>query len=652
MKDRNNGPRFGPQEVAGGETPGQILKRRLGRRSLLKAGTLGMPLLAPFPGRADSDADTTLGFAPIAGSTEDEVRVPEGYTWEILVRWGERLGTRAPRFDPEDLDPAAQRQQVGYNCGFLGWVDYRPTLGGIVCLGHGDTNPELMFPDYSPERTTLEQVNYELAALGATLFQAPPSRGQDAPRYWFYRTSNYNERLHGESTLPITGPVAGHPLLVTSTDPSGALASGTFSACGGGTTPWRTFLVAEGCFGRYFANNASVTHELAHQANSALGVEDVGSTRPWWQFHHRFDLKHEPNEINKFGWVVEVDPWDREWPRRKLTALGRMSHCSASVAVASSKRLAVYTADTSDFGHVYKFVSTEAFNRMNRPEARKLLEDGVLHVARFSEDGTGEWLPLLYETGPLNVTNGFASQADVLLFPGRAAELLNATRVQGPVDIQASGSAGKAYLSLRGTDPLPPTTESPATNPGGEGSPPNAETPRQNSTPTPAQPVSLGQIVEIEEDAGDSGGTTFTWRIFIECGDPQVEQHGTFFAGFDPGRASALARPGQIRLDTQGNLAICTRGQAATLGIHDGVFLVPTSGSERGFNRQFLSTGTGAACGGVLISPNQEVMMVSILHPGGGGSRGERITTFGGGQIDRPAIVAVTRTESPYGVGS
>lgn len=631
-RHRSSASRDSAARDPSGETFRAVLARRFARRALLKGGALA-PLLAIGSVRAlvGHEAEANLTFGSIAGGTEDEVRVPDGYVSEALASWGDRLSARASRFDPSDLDPAAQRGQVGYNCGYLGWVDYQPLLGGIVCIGHNDTNPELMFSDYAPERTTLREVDYELASLGVTVFQAPPRRSSEAPKFWFYESSNYNERLHGESSLSLTGPVAGHSLLVTSTDSGGTKATGTFNACGGGVSPWGTFLVAEGDFGQYFANNGSVPNEMARAANASLGIQEEESGRPWWGFHQRFDLAHEPNEANKFGWIVEVDPWDRNWPRRKLTALGRFNHGSASVGVSPADRLAVYSVDASPLGCVYKFVSTDSFVRSNRSAARDLLDEGTLYAAKFNDDGTGEWLPLLYENGPLNASNGFTSQAEVLLFPDQAGELLGATRMDSPRDIQVRPAGDKAYLSLRGTD---------------------GPSPDAGTGETSASPVSLGQIIEIEEEGGDSAATQFSWQLFMQCGDPAIEDHGAYFAGFDTSRASSIARPGQIRFDHHGNLVIATEGQPPDLGIHDGVFCVPTEGDERGFNRQLLSGVAGAACGSALVNPAHELMLVGIHHPGKGGTREERVSTFGSDEINRPAVLAVTRSESPYRVGA
>ena len=168
----------------------------------------------------------------------------------------------------------------------------------------------------------------------------------------------------------------------------------------------------------------------------------------------------------------------------------------------------------------------------------------------------------------------------------------------------------------------------------------------------PAEPVSLGTIVEILEEDGDGAGTRFSWQVFMQCGDPAVEEHGASFAGFSAPSPSPIARPGQIRSDGRGNLTIATRGQHSALGIHDGVYIVPTDGGERGFNRQILSAVTGASCGPAVVSPDHLLMLVAIQHPGKGGTRKERTSSFGGEEINRPAVVAVTRSEAPYAIGS
>ena len=613
------------------DTFDEVLARRLHRRSVLKGGVLAplfsMGTIANLKGQQDGSG---LQFAPIQGSAADEIGVPEGYKWEALAGWGQPLTNNAPEFDPNDLDPAAQRQQVGNNCDFVAWFDYVHG-SGIVGVNHEYTNPDLMFRNYSAERTTQRELDYEIAAHGVSFFLTVPYRRDDGPGYKHYLGSAFNRRIHGETPIAISGPAAGHPLLVTSSDPAGTQVRGTLNNCGGGITPWGTYLTAEENFDQYFGNGRGVADEMAKAANDRFGVREEGGRRQWWRFQQRFDLDYEPNEANKFGWVVEIDPYNPNWMPRKRTALGRFKHEAAATTLSADNRAVVYSGDDARFEYVYKFVSDGTYDSESRYANFDLLDSGTLYVAKFNDDGTGEWLPLTYENGSINATSGFTSQAEVLLFARQAADLLGATQMDRPEDIEVNPLTRKVYVAL---------TSNTRRAAGDE------------SAPNPRAPNPMGHIVETSEWNADNGATRFEWEIFMLCGDPADEDDGAFFAGFDPQRVSRIANPDNLAFDKRGNMLIATDGQPRILGINDGIFLVPTEGSERGYNRQIFSGVVGAECASVIMNSAQDLMMVSIQHPGEGGTRQQRVSSFGGATVNRPTVVAVSRSEQPHRIGS
>ncbi len=162
----------------------------------------------------------------------------------------------------------------------------------------------------------------------------------------------------------------------------------------------------------------------------------------------------------------------------------------------------------------------------------------------------------------------------------------------------------------------------------------------------------MGHIVEIIEAENDNGATQFNREIFVLCGDPEDEARGTYVAGFDKSSVSKIANPDNLAFDRHGNLLVATDGQPRRVEINDGILFVSTEGAERGLNRQIFSGAGGAECASVIMNFSKDLMLVSIQHPGEGGTRKEKISTFGGDKVNRQKVVAVTRTEAPYHIGA
>ena len=614
----------------------EVVDRRFNRRDLLKGAAAGAPVLALGSVAADQAQagapDEGLTFQTVEPNSGDRVTTPAGYDWAPLAKWGDPLTPGAPEFDQDNITAESARQQIGYNCDFIGWFDL--PFGGIVGNNHEYTNSELIWPNYSAETMTADQVRAEIAMHGVSFFEVFPRRTSTGFRWEMVKGSTFNRRIHGETECELTGPVAGHALLKTSTDPTGTKVKGTFNNCGGGVTPWRTYLTAEENFDQYFGNNDDVPNDMARMANARFGASGGENTfRPWHKFESRFDLSVEPNEINKQGWIMEIDPYDPNFVPKKRTALGRFKHEAAATTLSRDGHAVVYSGDDARFEYLYKFVSDGAYNPSNRRANFDLLDSGTLYVARFDDDGAGEWLPLIFGENGLTVNNGFNSQADVLLFARQAADIVGATQMDRPEDVEASPTTGKVYVMLTNN---------------------TRRTEQQVDAANPRANNRYGHIIEILEAGGDNAATEFRWEILMLCGDPADESHGTYFAGFDQTQVSKIANIDNVAFDKQGNMILATDGQPGTLGINDGIFYCPVEGPNRGENRQFLSTVVGCEAAALLLNNAENLMMVSIQHPGEGGTREEPVSTFpdGPGSVVRPTLIGVWRNRAPYKIGS
>ncbi len=628
------------------ETFEEVLARRLSRRAFLGGALAAGPLLVAGPsllGAARAAASPgrvrgRLTFQPVELSSEDRIIVPPGYAAQVLIRWGDPLHPGVPPLDVRNQTAERQARQFGYNCDFVGYFPLphfrsRNPHRGLLAVNHEFTNPELMFPEYDSTRPTREQVDVELAAHGVSIVEVERREGRE----WHYRVdSRFNRRTTAETVMEITGPAAGHDWLKVSYDPTGTRVRGSLNNCAGGKTPWGTLLTCEENFNQYFANLDALDNADPRKAiHRRYGLPAGASERRWEQFHARFDLAREPNEPFRFGWIVEIDPYDPDSVPRKRTAFGRTKHEGATVVLARDRRVVVYSGDDERFDYVYKFVSTGRVNQARRKANDGLLDEGTLYVAKFNDDGTGEWLPLVFGREPLLVANGFASQAAVLINTRGAADLLGATKMDRPEDIETNPVNGKVYCVM--TNNTSRTADQV-----------NAANPRANNR--------HGHIIELTEDGGDPAATTFRWEIFILCGDPDNPADGASFAGFDPARVSAISAPDNVAFDRRGNLWIATDGQPGTLRRNDAIYAVPVAGEERGFVRQFLSAPVGAEVCGPEFTPDDSTLFCAIQHPGearGSTFESPASTWPDGTTPPRPSVVAVVRTApGPRTIGS
>ncbi len=612
----------------------RVVERRLARRNFLKGATAAAGILVINPVKPTENAQTTapqpLTFTPIQLSEADTVTVAPNYISQVVIKWGDPLFPGVQPFNPDRQTPELQARQFGYNCDFVGLFPFprssrplpkRRTSRGLLVVNHEYTDPINMFRNYTSGQPTREQVDIELAAHGLTVVEL-----EYGAVGWSYKFSRYNRRITGETEILITGPAAGHELMKTSYDLSGARVRGTINNCSAGKTPWGTVLTCEENFNNYFANKSLLQNSDRRKAiHTRYGLPESVSWRYWERFHNRFDLSKEPNEPFRFGWVVEIDPFDPHSTPRKLTALGRIKHEAATTVISPEGFAVVYSGDDEQFEYIYKFISEKKYNPGNRQANIGLLDSGTLYVAKFNDDGTGQWIPLVAGHGPLaNWT-----QAEICIDTRSAADLTGATKMDRPEDIEINPVNSKLYCIMSNN-----TARGATNNPGT-----NKANPRANNR--------HGHIIELTEDGNNPSATTFNWGIFCLCGDPNVAADGTYWAGWQ-GSISPISSPDNLTFDAQGNMWIATDGQPGTLRKNDGIYAVPVDGPQRGWLRQFMSGPVGAEICGPEFAPDNLTLFCAIQHPGEGGTINNPTSLWPDGVTPpRPSVIAIQ-----YGMGS
>ena len=314
----------------------------------------------------------------------------------------------------------------------------------------------------------------------------------------------------------------------------------------------------------------------------------------------------------------------------------RDRHVTAVAAGITNRdgRYVLYSGDDERFDYVYKFVTAGTYNPDDRAANLDLLDDGTLYVAKFAEDGTFEWLPLVHGTGPLTAENGFASQADVVIETRRAADLLEATPMDRPEDVQPNGTNGKVYVML-------------TNNTRREDAQVDAANPRAKNA--------FGHIIELIEDGGDFTATKGRWEILLKCGDPSVAEVGASFSTATTANGW-FGMPDNCAIDAAGRLWVSTDGNSnKATGRTDGLWAVDTEGDARATSKLFLRCPNGAELCGPYFTGDDQTLFVAIQHPGEGDeddpkaapatfeAPSTRWPDFQPGMPPRPAVLVVTR---------
>lgn len=637
---------------------GDILERRLSRRGVLRGGlatviaglmATRLPLTQALAANAGAGSPT-MGFNPVGISAADNVVVPEGYRVQSFIPWGTPITGDMPAFSLAASGEEQAHQVGSHHDGMHFFALNGSSTDGLLVLNHEYVEPRFLhaaasglaldrdaFPQHEDGSRDADQVIKEMNAHGVSVVRVRANEQGE----WEVVQDALNRRITAQTPMQLSGPVAGTEHLVTQYSPEGLMTRGTLNNCAHGVTPWNTYLAAEENWAGYFAN----TDTDIDRRQSRYGIETRDTGRYQWhradqqsdQFS-RFDASSRGaspaedfrNEPHAFGWMVEIDPMNPDSVPVKRTHLGRFAHEGVIFAPAvEGQPVVAYSGDDSRFEYIYKFVSRRPFDAATADGS--LLDEGTLYVARFNDDGSGEWLALAPGQNGLTPENGFADLADILVNTRSAADHVGATRMDRPEWGAVDPQTGDVYFTLTNNTRRAEGDEHPAN-------------PRANN--------SFGHIIRWQEE-GTHAGERFAWDLFVLAGDQDDSRD---LAGNALVEDNIFASPDGLWIDADRRVWIQTDISESEMntGIYEvfGNNQMLVANPETGEIKRFLTGPVGQEITGVVTTPDQRTMFVNVQHPGATTTEEAfaegRFTSHwpeGGSAIPRSATLVITRED-------
>ena len=595
----------------------QLIDKELSRRgfinSCLGISASSFVMGAGLPMNAVASGLSRLTFKQVEANSLDTITVPEGYNWQILASWGDPLWSEGVEFDHATRGTGAS-QELAFGDNNDGMALYHHNGRQVLAVNNEYVNRSIIFGNREtglPE--TADDVRKGKAGHGITVMEIKNNNG----RWSILKDSGYNRRITADSEMELTGPAAGHALLQTEADPTGTRSKGTWNNCGNGRTPWGTYLTCEENFNGYFSSsdeNFSISPELKR-----YGVKHKDWGYNWAMTDERFDISKHPNEPNRAGYIVEIDPLDPNSTPKKRTALGRFKHENAELVIADSGHVVVYMGDDERGEFLYKFVSKDKY--VAGGKTSHLLEDGDLFVAKFYEGGTGEWLALTPETTGM-------SKPLICIHTRIAASAVGATTMDRPEWVASNPLKPEIYCAL--------------TNNKNRGIKPNAgddDTPVGG--PNPRKANNYGQVVRWQPANGDHTSSGFAWNLFVIAGNPSV--HDDAYAGSpNVNQNNMFNSPDGLAFDAYGTLWIQTDGKYSNKDdfAGQGNNQMLAADPESGEIRRFLVGPKECEITGITWSEDNETLFIGVQHPG---EKGDSHFPGGGDSVPRSAIVAIRK---------
>jgi secreted PhoX family phosphatase len=642
-----------------------------------------------------------LVFEPVRKNTQNFFSVPEGYELKVLYAVGDPINPAYPEKTDATLASGASYQfRSGDNHDGMSFFGMHPinknyaakeSTQGLLVLNHEYLQQSQL---HTPEGTITidgvrpeDQVLREVNAHGVSVIEI--SKDANTQDVKINLNSNFNRRITAATEMEINGPARGSDLVKTIFSPDGTLTRGTFANCGNGYTPWGTYLTAEENWSGYFARQANDTRAIAKEEISlsryGRGGTDARSSQYRWNtpvaeltgdkgLYDRWDISVKGtnaladyrNVMNTCGFIVEIDPFSATTHPVKRTALGRFAHedCRCSNPI-PGQPLAFYMGDDATGEYIYKFVSEAVWDPKDvnggYTAGDKYMDKGTLYVAKFNDDGTGEWLELTHGKNGLTTANEiypFAGQDDIVINARLAADHVGATKMDRPEWVAVNPENGEVYVTL--------------TNNGNRGRayPTDAANPRsyidfKGSSASNSGNMN-GHIIRFSEAKNTVTATSFAWDIFLFGAEARAASNINL-SGLDD--LNDFSSPDGMWFDPRGILWIQTDdGQytdetncmmlAALPGtVGDGAKVIAANTKAEGQEtfvgaklsndrvRRFLTGPSGCEITGVTITPDYKAIFVNVQHPGGAwpANQSERYSRLG--KVPRSATVVITRKD-------
>ena len=546
-----------------------------------------------------------VGFEPLsienASADNAAPSIAAEYEYQVLIPWGAPIEPGVTKeYDGNPLiRPTAEQAQRQIGIGHDGmW--FFPLAGyhfhnpeGMLCINHEFGGNRHVLGKDRPQSADDVRLSQNVHGVSVVAL-AGNHDGQ-----WRVAKSANSRRITANTPVEFSGPAADSALLQ---NPGGNRPLGTVSNCGSGVTPWGTFLSCEENFNGYFGAAADTVF-TAGQLRYGFSADGFGYG--WHLFDRRFDLSDADyvNECNRFGWVVEIDPLDGAQKPVKRTALGRFKHEAIAIAESAKGYIAAYMGDDQRFDYCYKYVSAKPWQEAIK-NGTSPLDEGRLYVARFDDDGTGEWLQLTVNNPVLAAR--FDNQAELLIYTRIAADLLGATPMDRP-EWTTIGKQGEIYWTL--------TNNSRRT----QANPANPQAPNRD-----------GHIIRMK-DGGDHLGTSFEWDIFI-------------LASSTRGTENVFTDPDAAYADPFGRLFIGTDGSQQN-GLQNQLLVFDTT-ADNPQPKRLLTGVSKSEITGFAVTPDFRTAFINIQHPGNGDPS---ITNFpaptDGMTIPRDCTLAIRRKD-------